>query len=146
MTNYLDAVDDDRAMSINSGRVSRVEAMTNAMLAQVGGVRNFAGLWHQLIELAIDQDKLHLAVKAMDSLTKLAAMSHEADAERIVPVGDMTDEQLEAESTETILRYVWQDPSIAVLVLETQGWGLSPPDSSFVQPSFADFVSGCRRV
>ncbi|MFT5526702.1 MAG: hypothetical protein ACI9HK_004682 [Pirellulaceae bacterium] len=142
MTVFVDTVDDDQSLTTNSRRVSRVEAMANAMLAQVGGVAKFADMWHQLIQLSIDQDKTHLAVKAMDGLTKLVMMCHEKEVERMVPFGEMSDGDLESETCEWVLRHVWQDPYIAASVLEAQGWAVEAPlEIPSDTPSFAEFAA-----
>lgn len=110
------------------GAVTRTEAVLTAMLTRFGGLERFANDWFEFLRLAIAAGKHHVAQRSIEAILRLIELTDRGKEGQEKSADDKTDEELHDYIVHMFVREIWNQPQIAVVVLEELGWKLKPPD------------------
>ena len=126
LTNTVQELAGDSCDPSKYGATTRIEVVVRAMIDRFGGLEQFAEEWTAFLRLAQISGKHHLIQRSFEVLLRLLEVVDRTKAQQ--PDFDgMDDEQLEDAMSNHTAQFLWSHPSIAVLLLEEQGWKLEPP-------------------
>lgn len=126
---YVDELASELDGATSQGARSRTEAVLKIMLEKFGGLEAFAMNWFDFLKLASLSGKHHLIQRSFEAMLRMMELADREDKESQsqAATSQLTHEQLQEFLENQLARMLFQQPDIAVVVLEKFGWQCEPP-------------------
>ena len=104
-----------------STEIGRLAALADAMFRRFNGPEQFASVWAEVFQIAMDR-RSPLAMRSA-----LALLNMQSAIEANQPRLDLGEEALQARLSAALLELVAEHPQIVLAAASDLGWAVSPP-------------------